>query len=377
MAEIFDDVSLSHLKTDSYYKIGLRRFWTFLIELYVLIIFNFFKKDKRSVRVFYAGGRPGNLGGPLVKIKRLNEKFPQKLFLFNVVYVLSNANYLSKSLIRVLKKNRIPIILNQNGIFHPGWYGDGWEIKNREMSQVYHSADYVFWQSQFCKETVDRFLGKREGPGEILYNAVDTNIFTPKKSLLLQPYTFLITGKIDDHLFYRLENPIKAIRNLIDMGLSVQIKIAGKLSERVKFRLDLLVKSLNLDNQVIIHGEYSQENAAEIYRSSDAYIMMKYLDSCPNVVLEAMSCGLPILYSLSGGLPELVGSEAGVGLYVPESWDKTYMPSSEEIVKGMINIMQNSTLLSEAARKRAVENFDISYWATKHQNIFNNFLELS
>ena len=40
--------------------------------------------------------------------------------------------------------------------------------------------------------------------------------------------------------------------------------------------------------------------------------MLKYKDPCPNSVIEAMSCGLPILYSNSGGLPELVNNRCGV-----------------------------------------------------------------
>ena len=39
--------------------------------------------------------------------------------------------------------------------------------------------------------------------------------------------------------------------------------------------------------------------------------MLKYKDPCPNSVIEAMSCGLPILYSNSGGLPELVNNGCG------------------------------------------------------------------
>jgi glycosyltransferase involved in cell wall biosynthesis len=378
MKELFDKVPLTDHKNDSLFKVALRKLWVFLITLYVLCTISFFSRDKKLARVFYAGGRPGNLGGPLVKIKRLNDNFPQELSHFNIVYVLSNANYLSKFLIDFFKKKKIPIILNQNGIFYPGWYGAGWEKKNNEMSYVYHNADYVLWQSKFCKDAADKFLGKREGGGEILYNAINTSIFKPKKNLETQPFTFLITGKIDNHLFYRLDTSIKALRKVIDMGFDVQIKIAGYLSNSIILKLYSLIEDLNLGSHVIVSGEYSQANAANVYQSSDAYIMMKYLDSCPNVVLEAMSCGLPILYSASGGVPELVGSEAGVGLYVPENWGKSiYVPALDEIATGMIKIMQNRLVMSTAARIRAIEFFDTSNWINRHKKVFKKFLELS
>ena len=34
------------------------------------------------------------------------------------------------------------------------------------MAFLYHQADYVFWQSNFCKLSANKFLGKRIGPGE-------------------------------------------------------------------------------------------------------------------------------------------------------------------------------------------------------------------
>ena len=77
------------------------------------------------------------------------------------------------------------------------------------MSIPYHAADYVFWQSKFCKLTADKFLGVRKGPGEILYNCVDTNIFIPKKKKNNENFKFLITGKIDLNLEYRIIETIK------------------------------------------------------------------------------------------------------------------------------------------------------------------------
>ena len=56
--------------------------------------------------------------------------------------------------------------------------------KNNEMSLFYHEANYVFWQSKFCKLSADKFLGKRRGPGEILYTCVDTNFFVPSSKIV-------------------------------------------------------------------------------------------------------------------------------------------------------------------------------------------------
>ena len=70
-----------------------------------------------EVRVFYGGARSGDLGGPLVKVKRLKRSFPEHLWKYNLVYVLSNAPYLPDASLRLLKARGVPIVHNQNGVF--------------------------------------------------------------------------------------------------------------------------------------------------------------------------------------------------------------------------------------------------------------------
>ena len=86
--------------------------------------------------------------------KKTLKKNIEKIFKVNVVKV------------NIIKKNGLPIVLNQNGIFYPEWFEGDWEKENFRMSKIYHSADYVLWQSKFCKKASEKFLGKRIGEGE-------------------------------------------------------------------------------------------------------------------------------------------------------------------------------------------------------------------
>ena len=130
-------------------------------------------------------------------------------------------------------------------------------------------------------------------------------------------------------------------------------------------------RNLGLPEEFITFlGRYDQTNAEKIYQMADAYITMSYQDNCPSAVIEAMSCGLPILYSASGGIPELVGSDSGVGLEVPCDWEKIHLPKVEKIVEGFLKLHEDRKIMSEAARIRAVELFDIEKWHRKHLEIF-------
>ena len=96
---------------------------------------------------------------------------------------------------------------------------------------------------------------------------------------------------------------------------------------------------------------------------------MTFQDNCPSAVLEAMSCGLPILYSASGGIPELVDIDSGIGLKISENWIKTQIPNTSEIKDGMLKIIDCRIKMSNSARLRAIQYFDIEKWVKKHKEI--------
>ena len=338
---------------------------------------NIFIPKNNNLAVYYGGARQGDIGGPLVKVKRLREHFPQNNWGYNLVYVLSNTPYLSKSSLALLKHRKIPIVHNQNGVFYKAWYeGDGIK-ENDRMALSYHAADWVFYQSKFCKHAAQLFLGPRSGSGEVLYNAIDTKKFfprEPKHSLVKRDFVFLLTGKIDSHLYYRLESTIKGLRMANKNGLRSRLKIAGWVERDIQLRAMDLSKKYGIANKVEFLGPYTQKEAPSIYRAADAYVMTKHNDPCPNTVLEAMSCGLPVLYSNSGGVPELVGDDAGIGLLCEQSWDSPFVPSAQSIGDGMIEIVERRKKFSTVARQRAIDLFDISDWIDRHKNIFERLL---
>lgn len=364
----------SALKSDSWRKSLLRGGWR-SAQTASVIVSSLTSGGRGPIRLYYGGAHSGDMGGPLVKVKRLSEHFPESRWHYNLVYILSNAPYLSVGALDWLIRRKIPIVLNQNGVFYPGWYGGDWKGMNDKMAAAYHRADYVFWQSDFCRRAADRFLGQREGPGEVLFNAIDTHYFHPLSERLDRPFTFLLTGKIDAHLGYRLEGSIAGLRTARDGGLQARLRIAGPIAKRVQEVCVRQARRFGLEKDIDFLGPYTQEEAVDIYQGADAYIMTKYLDPCPNTVIEAMACGLPILYSASGGVPEMVGPDAGVGLAVPESWDAPEItPSPEAIGQGMVEITRNALRMGAAARLRAESQFEITQWIERHRLIFRHLL---
>ena len=345
------------------------------LNIYFNSIFKIFKK--KNLRVFYGGSLEGNIGGTLVKLKRLTYHFKNHRINFNSLYLLSNSIYLTKNALRFIKKSKIPIIHNQNGVFYKGWYGGGWEEKNKQMSFQYHMADYVFYQSNFSKMCAEKFLGKREkeSQGEILYNAVDNYFFSPhQKKILSSELKILVTGKYQQHLCYSLKFAIDILNQLNKNKIEASINFAGYYDPTVIKIIFDLARIYNLHDKIKFSGIYNQNKANLIYNSADIYFYFVHQSNCPNSVIEAMSCGLPILSTNTGGLTEIVGKESGVCLDTQQSWDQPFVPKLDDALNGVKKIINNYGDYSNNSINKVAKNHNINNWIKKHEEIFNKFL---
>lgn len=332
------------------------------------------KTMSQDVHVFYGGARAGYRGGPQVKVDLLQQLFPEHITNFNLLYLLSGALYMPSWAIKNLKNQNVPVVLNQNGVFYPAWFPDKWREENARMARAMELSDHVFYQSEFCKKSADTFLGVSAKSYDILYNGVDTDFFKPIKHPVRNDYfTFLLSGNIAASTYYRLTNALDGLEFALRQGLNVKIRFSGILPQTLQAQFINDIEKRNLQDRFLMSGAYSREQAPQIFGSADAYFITKHNDPCPNVVLEAMACGLPILYAASGGVPELVG-EAGVSLAVPETYDESPAPSAEAIADSMAKIIQQRDVFSALARERAVQKFDIQLWAEHHQIVFDRLV---
>ena len=70
--------------------------------------------------------------------------------------------------------------------------------------------------------------------------------------------------------------------------------------------LEELAASLGLRDRVTFVGNISQSQLREYYCAADALILMSAREGMPNVLLESMACGTPVIASNVGGVPEIV-----------------------------------------------------------------------
>jgi len=334
------------------------------------------KVPDEGIYLSYAGQSVPNANGILhggrVKLAHLAEKYPETSLLTNILYLVSSATPKhAEVLLQHLKVKGVKLVWNQNGVAYPAWDSANYKQTNLKLSLLLHMADYVVYQSEFCRESANRYLGEVKVPNMVIYNPVDTELFIPSDNPPSQDvWQLLVTGT---HLQPdRVLLILKTLAELRCRGQEAKLVIAGRLgwTDGEKETREE-IKKLKLADYVLLTGPYTQAEAPGIYQAAHILIHIKYKDPCPTVPIEAMSCGVPVIGSLSGGMPELVTDDGGVLLEVPDVWDRMCYPALDEIVEAVYKIMSDHDSWREKARQRAVRHFSKDYWLEQHCLIFS------
>src|SRR5256714_1932793 len=322
-----------------------------------------------GLRVFYGHDRvprPGEpVAGGTAKFQRLAARFPNSPSDFSLLYL--GSTWLPRDLRPLLwlaRRRGAPIVVNQSGVAYPGWAGAATDELNRSFRRALLAADHVLYQSEFCKRSADEFLGEPAGTWEVLHNAVDVEQFTPADASPEGPPVLLLGG--DQTQAYRLELGLRTLAQLPE----AQLIVTGRLVSDPQ----PLLRDLGIADRVEFVGRYAQRDAPALFRRAHLLLHTKVLDPCPSLVLEAMACGLPVVYPASGGTIELVGDDAGVGVPHSQSWDRDQPPAPEALAEAVRTVLADRDRYAAAARRRAVERFAVEPWLERHAEVFDDAL---
>lgn len=328
------------------------------------------RRRPEGLRVFYGHDLvpgPGEaVAGGTAKAQRLAERFPNSPADFTLLYL--GSTWLPRDLdplLRLAKRRRIPVVLNQDGVAYPGWAGAATAELNAVNRKVLRAAEHVIYQSYFSKDSADLFVGEPPGSWEILYNAVDVERFTPAQAAPAGGPVLVLAG--DQTQEYRLELALRTLAAVRAFEPDATLLVTGRLASPVQ----PLIEELGLDGRVELVGRYSQRDAPALLRRGHLLLHTKVKDPCPSAVIEAMACGLPVVYPASGGTLELVGGEGGIGVAHPDSWERDVPPSPDALAEAVAGVLAARADYAAAARTRAVDRFALEPWLARHEELFS------
>jgi glycosyltransferase involved in cell wall biosynthesis len=232
------------------------------------------------------------------------------------------------------------------------------EVNNWILSTIRSNiADRIIYQSNFSQDWWLREKGKIDKPESVIYNGVNLEQCHPfgKKDLPFDRYRMLL---VEGHL-----------GNGYEQGLFTAADAAVLLNKRLDKQLEIMVagdapsKLRALTEREGLHidwlGVVDRARIPEIDRSAHVFFSSDIHPACPNSVIEAMACGLPVAAYDTGALPELVTGDSGrLARYGTDPW-KLQKPDLHTLADAIGGVLHNYESYSLAARARAEEAFDI------------------
>ena len=219
-------------------------------------------------------------------------------------------------------------------------------------------VDQVVYQSNFSRQWWQRIYGSTVHPDGVIYNGVDLADFHPdgEGSPPEKQIRLLV---VEGNLGGGYEN-----------GLETAALLAGEIARRQPLPLELMVaggvsSTLQAEWQqrspvpVQFIGVVARERIPALDRSAHLLYAADINAACPNSVIEALACGLPVLAFDSGALNELVLGQAGrVVPYGGNPW-KLDPPDVPALAQASLEILSNWQMSHQAARQRAEEAFGL------------------
>ena len=131
---------------------------------------------------------------------------------------------------------------------------------------------------------------------------VNTRHFYPKINLLNRANLIGYFGALNEHK--GIINYMEAIPLIIETMGDVQFIIGGAGDSSDKIKRDIIAK--NIGKKVKLHSIISHDLIPDYLNSARLIVLPSYGEGLPNIVLEAMACGTPVLATPVGGIPDLI-----------------------------------------------------------------------
>ena len=216
----------------------------------------------------------------------------------------------------------------------------------------FRKADGLIFLTKYAEKVVSRHLGKRRGKTVCIPHGVESDFFqSPRKQRSIdefsreKPIRILYVSNI---FFYKHQwHVAQAVAKLRSGGVPVALDFVGAAHEPALKRLNKTLKLLDPQAEFMRYrGAVSHEKLHEFYKNAHINLFASSCENMPNILLEAMASGRPVVSSNKGPMPELL--KCG-GLYFdPESLEEIY-----SALKKMIDSPELREEKAQAALKLA------------------------
>ena len=265
-----------------------------------------------------------------------------------------------------LKKfKNIPYVVRVGGSDIPGFeqrYSVVYKIITPFIKKVWINAKIIIAKCKTEKKMISAINPNLKI--SIINNGIDTDVFFPKDKEPKEQLKIICSARLIKRKGQ--ETLINAISILKEKGIFPIIDFVGDGDAKEEYIQ--LAKFKGVFEQTKFLSYVPRKNMPKLYQNADIFILPSFNEGMSNALLEAMSCGLPVVVTNVGGTEELVNNSNG---YVFTAGN------INELVKILEELHFNKKSLKKLgqnSRKKA-ELFNWNNIANEYLNLFNNIVK--
>lgn len=257
--------------------------------------------------------------------------------------------------------------VRKTGIWHylrAEWYNRMLAFTRRYL------ADHIVYQSEFSRDWWNSTASIPLVTSQVTYNGVDLKLYNPAGKELPSKNKIRILV-IEARFSGGYES---GLENAVDFSLALQKKvkqplellIVGEASQPLRERT-----GMNTGGLIHWVGRVAREEIPALNRSAQLLFSADINAACPNSVIEALACGLPVIGYATGSLPELVGNEGGLTASYGSDFWKLEPADPAKLVDCALQILHQQKKFRKGARKRAENCFGAEHMTEQYLHAFN------
>jgi glycosyltransferase involved in cell wall biosynthesis len=258
-----------------------------------------------------------------------------------------------------------------NWIHRVRWAGPRYTVRaiygNANLSLIRaRLAHQVIYQSEFIKGWWEDWYRPARVPSSVIINGVDLDRYTPH-GLHERPsmhYRILVVeGSLAGGQNYGVMNAA-ALANVLSKKFKIELTVVGRVDGRTKNKLkDQIAFRLQFMDTI------PREQIPWLMRSSHLLFSAEINPPCPNSVIEALACGLPVVGFDTGSLSEIVRGDAGrLVPYGADEW-KLQTPDIPALANAALEVLNEQDRFRTLARARAEAVFDVEKMVDEYLKI--------
>jgi len=176
-------------------------------------------------------------------------------------------------------------------------------VLKKLMVRTMNSADHVIFISQYARSSISSLLKLKDE--SVIYHGIASNFYPTKKSQENALYNNFILYVSRFEVYKNHLNLIKAYNLLSDeLKQKHPLLLVGEGMEPALSLCKEFITANNLASNVKIIGKVEYESLPELYQQCQLFVFPSSCENCPNILLEAIGCGAPIIAAQTPPMPE-------------------------------------------------------------------------